>query len=385
MPAPSVTRPTPDAVQAALATVDDPEIRRPITDLGMVKSVDIEPDGRVRVAIYLTVAGCPMRDTITKNVTSAVSTVEGVTGVDVELDVMSATQRQELQTRLRTESGQVEREIPFARPGSLTRVYAVASGKGGVGKSSVTVNLAAAMARDGLSVGVVDADIYGHSIPRMLGVEGRPTQVEDMILPPVALDVKVISIGMFVANNQPVVWRGPMLHRALQQFLGDVYWGDLDVLLMDLPPGTGDIAISVAQLVPPAELLVVTTPQQAAAEVAERAGTIALQTHQQIAGVVENMSWLPCPHCGDRIDVFGSGGGQAVADGLTRAMGAPVPLLGQIPLDTRLREGGDSGRPLVLSDPDAPAAQELAKVAKSLGHRARGLAGRSLGLSPAGR
>jgi ATP-binding protein involved in chromosome partitioning len=377
--------PSHEAVQAALATVDDPEIRRPITDLGMVKSVDISPTGEVAVAVYLTVAGCPMRDTITRTVTEAVTRVEGVTGVRVDLDVMSDTQRKELQGRLRSDSGAAEREIPFARPGSLTRVYAVASGKGGVGKSSVTVNLAASMARSGLAVGVVDADIYGHSVPRMLGVEGRPTQVEDMILPPVASDVKVISIGMFVANNQPVVWRGPMLHRALQQFLADVYWGDLDVLLMDLPPGTGDIAISVAQLVPPAELLVVTTPQQAAAEVAERAGTIALQTHQQIAGVVENMSWLPCPHCGDRIDVFGSGGGQAVADGLSRAMGAPVPLLGQIPLDTRLREGGDSGRPLVLTDPDAPAAQALEAVATSLGRRARGLAGRSLGLSPAGR
>jgi ATP-binding protein involved in chromosome partitioning len=385
MPAPTVTGPTLDAVQAALATVDDPEIRKPITDLGMVKSVDITPSGEVSVAVYLTVAGCPMRDTITKTVTAAVTGVEGVTGVKVELDVMSETQRKELQSKLRSASGAVEREIPFALPGSLTRVYAVASGKGGVGKSSVTVNLAAAMARSGLAVGVVDADIYGHSVPRMLGVDGRPTQVEDMILPPVANDVKVISIGMFVANNQPVVWRGPMLHRALQQFLGDVYWGDLDVLLMDLPPGTGDIAISVAQLVPPAELLVVTTPQQAAALVAERAGTIALQTHQQIAGVVENMSYLPCPHCGDRIEVFGSGGGQAVADGLSRAMGAPVPLLGEIPLDTRLREGGDSGRPLVLDHPDAPAAQVLTTIADGLGHRARGLAGRSLGLSPAGR
>jgi ATP-binding protein involved in chromosome partitioning len=380
MPAPST-----DAVHAALATVDDPEIRKPITDLGMVKSVDVAPDGSVKVGVYLTVAGCPMRDTITSRVTTAVGAVEGVTGVQVDLDVMSAAQRQEMQARLRAESGVTEREIPFAKPGSLTRVYAVASGKGGVGKSSVTVNLAAAMARSGLSVGVVDADIYGHSVPRMLGVTGRPTQVEDMIMPPSAHDVKVISIGMFVADNAPVVWRGPMLHRALQQFLSDVFWGDLDVLLMDLPPGTGDIAISVAQLVPPAELLVVTTPQQAAAEVAERAGTIALQTHQQIAGVVENMSWLPCPHCDERIDVFGSGGGQAVADGLTRAVGAPVPLLGQIPLDTRLREGGDSGRPLVLTDPDAPAAQEMAKIARSLGHRARGLVGRSLGLSPAGR
>jgi ATP-binding protein involved in chromosome partitioning len=380
-----MSAPTVEAVQAALATVDDPEIRKPITDLGMVKSVDIAPSGEVAVGFYLTVSGCPMRDTNTNRVTAAVSAVDGVTGVRVELDVMSAEQRQAMQARLRAESGVTEREIPFAKPGSLTRVYAVASGKGGVGKSSVTVNLAAAMARSGLSVGVVDADIYGHSVPRMLGVTGRPTQVEDMIMPPVAHDVKVISIGMFVADNAPVVWRGPMLHRALQQFLSDVFWGDLDVLLMDLPPGTGDIAISVAQLVPPAELLVVTTPQQAAAVVAERAGTIALQTHQQIAGVVENMSYLPCPHCGDQIDVFGSGGGQAVAEGLSRAIGAPVPLLGQVPIDTRLREGGDEGVPLVLADPDAPAAKELLTVAERLGHRARGLAGRSLGLSPAGR
>ena len=273
----------------------------------------------------------------------------------------------------------------------------MASGKGGVGKSSVTVNLAAAMARSGLAVGVVDADIYGHSVPRMLGVEGRPTQVEDMILPPVANDVKVISIGMFVANNQPVVWRGPMLHRALQQFLGDVYWGDLDVLLMDLPPGTGDIAISVAQLVPPAELLVVTTPQQAAAEVAERAGTIALQTHQQIAGVVENMSYLPCPHCDERIEVFGSGGGQAVADGLSRTMGAPVPLLGQIPIDIRLREGGDSGRAagaLRPRRPRGPGADQGRRHRSGTGRaawsavrsgsapRAANRSGRACGLSP---
>src|SRR4051794_7807376 len=344
----------------------------------MVKDVVIGPGGQVDVTVYLTVSGCPMRDQITREVTAAVSKVSGVTGVDVVLDVMSAEQRQQLQSTLRADSGVVEREIPFAKPSSLTRVYAVASGKGGVGKSSVTVNLAAAMAKRGLAVGLVDADIYGHSIPRMLGVTGRPTQVEDMIMPPVANDVKVISIGMFVADNQPVVWRGPMLHRALQQFLADVYWGDLDILLMDLPPGTGDIAISVAQLVPTAELLVVTTPQQAAAEVAERAGTIALQTHQQIAGVIENMSWLPCPHCDERIDVFGSGGGQQVADGLTTTIGAPVPLLGQIPVDLRLRESGDSGRPLVLDDPTSPAAMALEALAAQLGPRARGLAGRSL-------
>jgi ATP-binding protein involved in chromosome partitioning len=375
--------PTSEQVHAALATVNDPEIRRPITELGMVKSVEVGPSGEVLVEVFLTVAGCPMRDQITREVTAAVERIDGVTGVQVELDVMSAEQRQALQGQLR--GGQADKEIPFANADSLTRVFAVASGKGGVGKSSVTVNLAAAMAASGLKVGVVDADIYGHSVPRMLGVTGRPTQVEQMILPPVSHDVKVISIGMFVADNAPVLWRGPMLHRALQQFLADVFWGDLDVLLMDLPPGTGDIAISVAQLVPPAEILVVTTPQEAAAEVAERAGTIALQTHQQIAGVVENMSWLPCPHCDERIDVFGSGGGQAVADGLTRAIGAPVPLLGQVPIDIRLREGGDSGRPLVLDDPHAPAARELIAIAERLGGRSRGLVGRSLGLTVAGR
>ncbi len=377
--------PTNDHVMAALATVKDPEIGRPITDLGMVKSVEVGPGGEVAVTVYLTVAACPLRDTITREVTEAVGKVGGVTGVSVALDVMSTEQRQAMQNKLRSESGTVEREIPFAKASSRTRVYAVASGKGGVGKSSVTVNLAASMAKRGLSVGVVDADIYGHSVPRMLGVTGKPTQVEDMIMPPTAYGVKVISIGMFVADNQPVVWRGPMLHRALQQFLADVFWGDLDVLLMDLPPGTGDIAISVAQLVPPAELLVVTTPQQAAAEVAERAGTIALQTHQQIAGVIENMSWLPCPHCDERIDVFGSGGGEQVAEGLGRAIGAPVRMLGQIPIDVRLREGGDSGRPLVLDDPTSPAALALENIAERIGIRGRSIVGRSLGLTPAGR
>ncbi|WP_377269538.1 Mrp/NBP35 family ATP-binding protein [Peterkaempfera sp. SMS 1(5)a] len=369
-----------ESVRSALATVQDPEIHRPITELNMVKSVEIGDGGAVRVAVWLTVSGCPMRDTITSRVTEAVQRVPGVTGVEVELDVMSDEQRRELSTMLR--GGTAEREIPFAKPGSLTRVYAVASGKGGVGKSSVTVNLAAALAADGLKVAVVDADIYGHSVPRMLGVEGRPTQVENMIMPPSAHDVKVISIGMFTPGNAPVVWRGPMLHRALQQFLADVYWGDLDVLLLDLPPGTGDIAISVAQLVPNAEILIVTTPQQAAAEVAERAGTIALQTHQKIVGVIENMSGMPCPHCGEMVDVFGTGGGRTVADALTRATGAEVPVLGAIPIDIRLREGGDEGKPVVLSDPDSPAGEALRAVAGKLGRRERGLAGLSLGLTP---
>ncbi|MFG2170123.1 Mrp/NBP35 family ATP-binding protein [Streptomyces niveus] len=372
--------PSQDAVRAALATVNDPEIHRPITDLGMVKSVDIGADGAVAVTVYLTVSGCPMRDTITTNVTEAVAAVAGVTRVDVTLDVMSDEQRKDLAASLR--GGTAEREVPFAKPGSLTRVYAVASGKGGVGKSSVTVNLAAAMAADGLKVGVVDADIYGHSVPRMLGADGKPTQVENMIMPPSAHGVKVISIGMFTPGNSAVVWRGPMLHRALQQFLADVYWGDLDVLLLDLPPGTGDIAISVAQLVPNAEILVVTTPQQAAAEVAERAGSIAVQTHQKIVGVVENMSGLPCPHCDEMIDVFGTGGGQRVADGLTKTTGASVPVLGAIPIDVRLREGGDDGKPVVLSDPDSPAGAALRSIAGKLGGRQRGLAGMTLGLTP---
>jgi ATP-binding protein involved in chromosome partitioning len=336
----------------------------------------------VDVAVYLTVSGCPMRDTITKDVRTAVAAVPGVTDVRVELDVMSPDQRQALREKLR--GGQAEREIPFAKPGSLTRVYAVASGKGGVGKSSVTVNLAAAMAADGLRVGVVDADVYGFSVPRMLGVHQAPTRVDEMILPPVAHDVKVISIGMFVPGNQPVVWRGPMLHRALQQFLSDVFFGDLDVLLLDLPPGTGDIAISVAQLLPSAEVLVVTTPQAAAAEVAERAGAIALQTHQQVVGVVENMSWLELPG-GQRMELFGSGGGAQVAERLTRAIGANVPLLGQVPLDVSLRECGDAGTPVGLADPDSAAAVALRGIARHLSRRARGLAGRSLGLSPASR
>ncbi|GAA3105813.1 Mrp/NBP35 family ATP-binding protein [Streptosporangium carneum] len=374
--------PTPELVTAALATVNDPEIRRPITELDMVKSVDISPEGVVRVGIYLTVSGCPMRDTITRDVTTAVSKVEGVSGVQVEMDVMSTEQRKTLQTKLRGNRGP-EKEIPFAQAGSLTRVFAVASGKGGVGKSSVTVNLAAAMASSGLKVGVVDADIYGHSVPRMLGVSERPTKVEDMIMPPVAHDIKVISVGMFKPDgNTPVVWRGPMLDRALHQFLADVYWGDLDVLLMDLPPGTGDIAISVAQRMPSAEILVVTTPQQAAAEVAERAGSIAVQTHQQIAGVIENMAWLPCPHCDERIAVFGEGGGQTVADALTRTLGARVPLLGQVPIDMRLREGGDEGKPLVLTDPDAPASAELIRIATGLSKRSSSLKGMQLGISP---
>ncbi|MEU6643710.1 Mrp/NBP35 family ATP-binding protein [Saccharomonospora sp. NPDC046836] len=374
--------PSVEDVRTALNSVNDPEIRKPITELGMVKDITVGDDGVVTVAVYLTVAGCPLKETITRETTAAVGKLAGVADVRVELDVMSDQQRTDLRKRLRGDAA--EPVIPFAQPGSLTRVYCVASGKGGVGKSSVTVNLAAAMAQRGLSVGVVDADIYGHSVPRMLGARDKPVKVEKMIMPPQAHGVKVISIGMFTPGNTPVVWRGPMLHRALQQFLADVFWGDLDILLLDLPPGTGDIAISVAQLIPNAEILVVTTPQQAAAEVAERAGAIALQTRQRVAGVIENMSWFEAPD-GTRMEIFGAGGGQTVADSLSKAVGADVPLLGQVPLDPRLREQGDAGTPLVLTAPDAPAAQVLKAAAERLTVRARGLAGMMLNVTPAGR
>ncbi|GAA3961851.1 Mrp/NBP35 family ATP-binding protein [Gordonia caeni] len=369
--------PTESAVRSALSKVADPEIGKPITDLNMVKSVAVSPDGSVDVAIFLTTAGCPMRGEISGSVKSAVSDVPGVGEVRVELDVMDDEQRTALRKQLRGDRS--EPEIPFSKPGNLTRVYAIASGKGGVGKSSVTVNLAAALASRGLSVGVLDADIYGHSVPRMLGSDAKPTQVESMIMPPMSHDVKFISIGQFTDGNTPVTWRGPMLHRALQQFLADVYWGDLDVLLLDLPPGTGDVAISIAQLIPGAEILVVTTPQQAAAEVAERAGAIALQTRQKILGVVENMSWMELPD-GTRMEPFGSGGGAQVAERLTRAVGAPVELLGQVPLEQQLREGGDAGTPVVLSAPESASGAALRSVADKLAVRRRGLAGMSLGI-----
>jgi ATP-binding protein involved in chromosome partitioning len=371
----------PSALLDALAEVNDPEIRRPITELGMVESAQID-GGVAAIRILLTVAGCPLRDKLREDITIAAMKVEGVSGVTIDFGVMSTDQRQDLQKSLRGNTS--EPVIPFSQPGSRTRVYAVASGKGGVGKSSVTVNLAAALAAKGLAVGVVDADIYGHSVPRMLGVQGRPTQVEDMIMPPQAHGVKVISIGMFTSGNAAVVWRGPMLHRALQQFLADVYWGELDVLLLDLPPGTGDVAISLAQLLPTAEILVVTTPQHAAAEVAERAGSIALQTHQRLVGVIENMSWLELPD-GGRMEIFGAGGGQRVAESLTQLTGARVPLLGQIPLDTLVREGGDSGLPIVLAGTDSPARRALNAVADQLAVRRESLVGKPLGLSPARR
>jgi ATP-binding protein involved in chromosome partitioning len=374
-----MSTPLAQAVDAALATVIDPELRRPITELGMVESVDIGDDGSVRLVVLLTIAGCPLRGTITADSQAALSAVPGVTAVDVDLKVMTQVQRDALKEQLRGTGGQ--RGIPFNQPGSLTKVFAVASGKGGVGKSSVTVNLACAMAAQGLRVGIIDADVYGFSVPALMGITQTPTRVDDMILPPVAYGVKVISIGMFVKSNQPVAWRGPMLHRALEQFLTDVYFGDLDALFLDLPPGTGDIAISVAQLLPKAEILVVTTPQTAAADVAERAGAIATQTGQSVAGIVENMSYLEMPD-GGRMELFGSGGGAVLAERLTATVGADVPLLGQIPLDILLREGGDAGEPIVLGRPETPAAKALTEIAGKLAARPRGLTGMKLGLQP---
>ena len=383
-----MTSPDIDRIQAALARVNDPEIKRPITELGMVESVEVDDTGKVTVKVLLTVSGCPLKDTITDETTAEVSKVAGVTGVEVQLGVMTPEQRSSLQETLR--GGQAQREIPFGKPDNLTKVYAVASGKGGVGKSSVTVNLAVAMAHQGLKVGIVDADIYGHSVPAMLGVaDTRPTQVEDLIMPvPTASGVSVISIGMLKPRrDQVVAWRGPMLDRALVQMLADVYWGDLDVLFLDLPPGTGDVAISLGQHLPSAEVLVVTTPQEAAAEVAERAGTMASMMHQRVIGVVENMSFLPCPHCESegrmhRLEIFGNGGGARVASTLGARFGYAVPVLGEIPIDVSLREGGDAGKPIVESDPTAPGALVLSEMARSLSGRGRGLAGMQLGLSP---
>ena len=380
-----MSNPLLEQVRTALGTVIDPEIKRPITDLGMVDSVEVDDAGAVRLTVLLTVAGCPLKDTINRDVNAAVRGVQGVTDVDLTLGVMSAEQRAGLKEVL--SGGKAQRDITFAQPGSLTKVFAIASGKGGVGKSSVTVNLALAMAAEGLRVGVVDADIYGHSVPAMLGVaDARPTQVDDLIMPvPTPSGVSVISIGMLKARrDQVVAWRGPMLHRALQQFLGDVFWGDLDVLLLDLPPGTGDVAISLGQHLPGAEVVVVTTPQEAAAEVAERAGTMASMMHQRVVGVIENMSSLTCPHCGPshQIDVFGSGGGDRVAATLSERFGYDVPVLARVPLEPSLREGGDAGKPIVDSDPTNPAAVALREVAERLVGRGRGLAGLQLGLTP---
>jgi ATP-binding protein involved in chromosome partitioning len=370
------------AVLAALARVVDPEIRKPITELDMVDSVTVGEDGAVTVAIRLTIVGCPAASAIERDVRAAAESAADSAAVRVEVGVMTPAQRTALTERLR--GGR--REMPFG-PDSLTRVYAVTSGKGGVGKSTVTANLAVALARRGLAVGLVDADVHGFSIPGLLGLmhDGRvagPTRVGELMLPPVAHGVKVISIGMFLEGDTrgaAVSWRGPMLHRTISQFLTDVYFGDLDVLLLDLPPGTGDVAISIGQLLPHAEVLIVTTPQPAAADVAERSGALARQSGQRIVGVVENMSGLPQPD-GSVLELFGSGGGAEVARRLS-ASGEDVPLLATLPISVALRAGGDDGLPVVIGDPEDPAAVAITELARTLALRPRGLTGRRLPMS----
>ena len=375
---------TEEQILEALKIVNDPEIKRPITELGMVDAITIDGND-ITVRLLLTVSGCPLKDTLNRDISAAVATVAPASVVTVDMGAMTDEQRKSLQEMLR--GGRTERDIPFAQPGSLTKVYAIASGKGGVGKSSVTVNVALAMAQSGLKVGIIDADVYGHSIPDMLGAgDARPTQVEDMIMPVPIKGMKVISVGMLKPRkDQVVAWRGPMLDRALFQMLSDAYWGDLDVLLLDLPPGTGDIAISLGQHLPNAEVIVVTTPQAAAATVAERAGTMASMMHQRVVGVIENMSYLQLPGSEERHEIFGSGGADKVATALSAKFGYDVPVLAHIPLDEKLRIGGDNGIPVIESEPDSIAAKELQGVADKLSGRSRGLAGMQLGLALAGR
>jgi ATP-binding protein involved in chromosome partitioning len=371
-----LTTVTEDQVREALRSVLDPEIGRPIEDLGMLERIEVE-DGVVRVHVLLTIAGCPLQERITSDVTDALGPL-GVQRVDVRMTPMSEQQRAALVGKLRGgQNGAQQQQRSFFTDGK-TSVIAVASGKGGVGKSSVTVNLAAALAAEGHRVGILDADVWGFSVPRMLGVHGQPVGFNDMILPLEGSGVKVISMGFFVPEEQPVIWRGPMLHKAIEQFLGDVYWGDLDFLLCDLPPGTGDVSISLASFLPGASMLVVTTPQEAARKVAERAGKMAERTNLRPIGVVENMSWFVCPHCGERTSIFGDGGGQEAADTLG------VPLVGQIPIEPRLREGGDEGRPIVVREPDSPAARALVEAARRVAQVTRSKVGKPLTLFAAG-
>ncbi|MGH2693009.1 MAG: Mrp/NBP35 family ATP-binding protein [Actinomycetota bacterium] len=367
---------TEEMVREALHGVLDPEIGKPIDELGMLKGVAIEPDGTVRVHVLLTIAGCPLKDRINADVTGAVAPLEGVTGVEVVLGTMTGDQREGMVQQLR--GGDAHAQPTFFTE-SDTETIAVASGKGGVGKSSVTANLAVAMAAEGHRVGVLDADVWGFSIPRMLGVSGQPVAFNDMILPLEAYGVKVISMGFFVSDETPVIWRGPMLHKALQQFLGDVYWGDLDFLLVDMPPGTGDVSLSLATFLPSGSMVVVTTPQDAAAKVAERAGRMAQHPNVKLKllGVMENMSGFVCPHCNEVTDLFGTGGGQSCAEALG------VPFLGRIPMQVSLREGSDTGRPIIVDEPDSPAGAALRDLASRLARSAKTRVGKSLPLSVA--
>ena len=368
-----------DLINAALATVSDPELHRPLPDLGMVESVSVN-GATADLKILLTISGCPMQDRLRSDITAAVIQVDGINEVKIVFGVMSEEQRNNVKKLLR---GGREKFIPFAQPESLTRVLGIASGKGGVGKSSLTANLAISAAQRGLRVGILDADVYGHSIPRLMGLMGqRPTAIDQMFIPLEAYGVKVVSMEMFKPErSDAVAYRGPLLHRVLEQLLSDAYWGDLDLLLIDLPPGTGDLAISLGQLIPTSEILVVTTPQIAAAEVAERAGRIAHQIHQRVVGVIENMSAFPCPNCQDEISLFGEGGGEETASRLSILVGGEVPLLGKVPFSTQLRTGGDDGKPVVVAQPDSPSAIAIAAIAEKLMVRTNSLLGVRLGLS----
>lgn len=363
----------------ALSKVIDPELRKPITELGMVEKAELS-GGKVDIKVLLTIAGCPMRDRLTEDIHKALSEIAGVKEIALEFGVMTEAQREKVRDIVR---GGKAKEIPFARPDSLTRVIGISSGKGGVGKSSLTANLAIAVARLGFNVGILDADVYGHSIPRLLGLIGqRPTAIDDMFIPLENYGVKCVSMEMFKPErSDPVAYRGPILHKVLQQLLTDAFWGDLDFLFLDLPPGTGDLAISLGQLIPASELIVVTTPQIAAAEVAERSGRIAHQLKQQIIGVIENMSAFPCPTCGEAIELFGSGGGEATAARLGHLVGADVPVLGKIPFSNALRSGGDDGSPIVVTHQNDAASEVIAKIAEELTLRKRSLVGVNLKLN----
>lgn len=368
-----------DKVNAALATVQDPELHRALPELGMVKSVQINGE-TAELEILLTISGCPMRDRLSQDIETAVSAVEGISRVAITFGVMDEEQRANIKKLLR--NGR-ESFISFAQKDSLTRVIGVASGKGGVGKSSLTVNLAVASAQRGLRVGILDADVYGHSIPRLMGLIGqRPTAIDQMFIPLESYGVKVVSMEMFKPERtDAIAYRGPLLHRVLEQLLSDAYWGDLDLLFIDLPPGTGDLAISLGQLVPNSEIVVVTTPQIAAAEVAERAGRIAHQIHQRVLGVIENMSAYPCAQCGELTSLFGEGGGAETSQRLSQLVGADVPLLGAIPFSPDLREGGDAGAPVVISAPMSPSARAIDEIVAKLIVREKSLLGVRLGLA----
>ena len=380
-----MTSPTIEQINEALSTVMDPEIGLPITDLGMVSGVEIN-GSEVTVHVLLTVPGCPMKDRINRDISEAIKPVEGVTALRVGMSAMNDEQRAKVDEVIREKRGMNpqrrgnmggggEVQVPFAQADSPTHVIAIASGKGGVGKSSVTANLAVALAQQGAKVGVLDADVWGYSIPRMLGVTGQPVQLDGMVMPLIGHDVKVMSIGFFTDPDKPVVWRGPMLHRALQQFLTDVHWGDLDVLLIDLPPGTGDIALSMAQLIPNADMLVVTTPQAAAQKVAQRAGVITKDTGMKVIGVIENMATFIAPDTGTEYDIFGTGGGETLAQALETELWASLPI------DPRLREGGDAGTPITLAEPDSAAAQRFTQIAKRLRGQKKSIVGGQLPLA----